>query len=88
MRITKFLLAVPLLIIGFIVDFYAMAKVLFDDCYRYSAFDLFRQIKLWRLVSRAMVAMKVWCNKVADKDYVLLFGGKKDFTVLRNTAFG
>jgi len=80
---------VPLLIIGLIVAFFAMAKdFIFDSGYRASAFEMFRQVNLWRLASRVMVAMSAWADKVTDKSYALLFGGKKDFTELRNTAFG
>lgn len=81
----RLLFYVPLLAIGLIVDFYALAKnMFFDFVYCALAFEIFRQIKLWRLASRVMSAMKAWIDKVTDKDYVLLFGGKKDFS----TDFG
>lgn len=92
MRLKSFYIPMLLFIgfaAGFIVDFLVLAKNLFfDSCYRVSAFEMFLQVSLSRLISRTMIAMAHWINKVSDKSYILLFDGKKDFTILRNTAFG
>jgi hypothetical protein len=86
--IKRLLAYVLMLIIGLIFDFCVMAKnVVFDAGYRASVFSAFRQVALFRLISRTMAAMAHWINKVSDKSYVLLFGGKKDFTMLYGHAF-
>ena len=85
MGLMKWLWYIQMIVIGIVfswlynvvadADLFVFAKVK-------SAFDMFRQIKLNKLQSRAMVVMSHWIDKVADKSYCLLFGGKKDFTML------
>jgi hypothetical protein len=89
MGLMKWLRYIPMIVIGIVFSWiynvvadaglFVFAKVK-------SAFDMFRQIRLDRLQSRAMVAMSHWIDKVADKSYCLLFGGKKDFTMLYSHA--
>jgi hypothetical protein len=81
---TRWLFFVSLALAGFVARYVDK----FIPSLSAPALEMLRQAKVHRTITQTNIAMFAWVNKVADKSYILLFGGKKDFTVLRNTAFG